>query len=132
MSSVEIASLIGELLSWIGLPLGLLLLIIVFVVHAFDGGWEDTEIVLVETPEGRIARWFAGNEFFERTLHHDEARRIGDATEFPAYTARNSPSTMRLERRRPAMHLLRTLALLFLGIGFLGLVVSTAGLFIEA
>lgn len=129
MAPVEIIAVICELLAWFGLPLGLLLLLVVFVVHAFDGGWERTEIVLVDTPGGRIARWFAGHEFFERMLHHEERHRLGDAEEFDAYTARNSPSTMQLDPRRPAMQLVRFLAYVFLVIGFAGLVGAVVCLF---
>lgn len=53
MNAVDAVGMIAEILSWVGLGVGLPLLTIVLLVKVHDGPWLPHEVVILEEEDGR-------------------------------------------------------------------------------
>ena len=117
MNTVDVLGAIGEVLSWIGLGIGLPALLVALLVKAGDGRWVPVELVLV--PEGsRIrARWYAANNFWERLLTADEALLWRGRETADAFISERHPHRMRSEPRRPLLHAVYVAGLALTAIG---------------
>jgi hypothetical protein len=73
VTPLDSAAGIGELLSWVGLGMGVPLLLIGWGMRHRDGAWLPVSIVVAPGPRGAVARWYTGGDFHERRLRHDEA-----------------------------------------------------------
>ena len=117
MNTVDVLGAIGEVLSWIGLGIGLPALLVALLVKAGDGRW--VPVVLVLVPEGsRIrARWYAANNFWERLLTADEALLWRGRETADAFISERHPHRMRSEPRRPLLHAVYVAGLALTAIG---------------
>ncbi|WP_300266564.1 hypothetical protein [Microbacterium sp.] len=68
MQPIDVLAAVGEVLSWIGLGIGLPLLVLGAMVALAEGRWESTDVAVIERDDVRTARWFAGGDFHERPL----------------------------------------------------------------
>lgn len=120
MQSIDALAVVGEVLSWIGLGIGIPLLVIAGMVALAEGGWERVDIAVIERADEIILRWFAGGDFHERPLKHRE--RVDEGWH-SGYVSVRDPSHARVD---PPMlrRFLTTLGIVFAGLGLIGFVVS--------
>lgn len=73
VNPIDTLAIIGEMLSWVGLGVGLPLLLAGALIRSAREPWEPVEIVVVRSGDSWQARWFAGGDFRERALRRHEA-----------------------------------------------------------
>ncbi|PQZ55022.1 MULTISPECIES: hypothetical protein [unclassified Microbacterium] len=131
MNAVDAVGTIAEVLSWIGLGVGLPLLAIVLLVKVHDDSWLPQEVVVVEDESGRArARWFAAGDFRERPLRADEAHHWHGREDVDAFVSERHPSLMRFEPRRPLLHAFQVLGITLAGVGAAAVALSIVLLFV--
>ncbi|CAN7237157.1 hypothetical protein ACIPJ1_16735 [Microbacterium maritypicum] len=131
MNAVDAVGTIAEVLSWIGLGIGLPLLAIVLLVKLHDGSWVPHEVVIVEDDGGRArARWFAAGDFWERPLRAEESVHWHGREEADAFLSERHPSLMRFEPRRPLLHAFQVLGITLAGVGAASVILSIVLLFL--
>lgn len=116
--------MIGELLSWIGLSLGIPLLLLAFVLKLAVGAAIPIEIVLVDRSGVAIARWFTSGGFHERPLRPWELDRVRGHDAYPAFTSSRNASRMRLDEHHPIVRTAFTLGLVLTIVGAIGFAAS--------
>ncbi|QNA92020.1 MULTISPECIES: hypothetical protein [unclassified Microbacterium] len=131
MNAIDAVGMIAEILSWIGLGIGLPLLAVVLLVKVHDGAWSPQEVVIVEDAGGSArARWFAAGDFRERPLRADEHIHRQGRDEVDAFVSERHPDLMRFEPRRPLLHAFQVLGVTLAGVGAAAVVVSIVLLFV--
>ncbi|MFF1540784.1 hypothetical protein ACFVWL_11955 [Microbacterium sp. NPDC058269] len=131
MNAIDAVGTIAEILSWIGLGVGLPLLVVVFLVKVHDGAWLPHEVVIIEDEDGWArARWFTAGDFWERPLRADESAHWRGREEADAFISARHPSLMRFEPRRPLLHAFQVLGITLAGVGAAAVVLSVVLLFI--
>ena len=128
MQPLDTLALIGEVLSWIGLGIGVPLLIVAALVRLAEGPWRDIEIAVVDRDGSSFARWFAGNDFHERPLRRGESG-FADAGWGQGVVNANNPARVRFGEPPHLPRVARTLGTVFTGVGILGLIGSVLPLF---
>lgn len=132
MNAIDAVGTIAEILSWIGLGVGLPLLVVVFLVKVHDGSWLPHEVVIVGEEGGRArARWFTAGDFWERPLRADESAHWRGREEADAFISARHPSLMRFEPRRPLLHAFQVLGITLAGVGAASVALSIILLFID-
>ncbi|UOQ59493.1 hypothetical protein MUN76_10555 [Leucobacter rhizosphaerae] len=125
MSVVDTLGMVGEILSWIGLGIGLPLWIVALLVRAGDGRWLPVDVVVVPEGDRILARWFAAGETHERPLtareFHGADRSMEPRTGF---VSEKRPSRLRFEARRPVVHECFVIGFTLTIIGVLSLLLS--------
>ena len=125
MSAVDTLGMVGEILSWIGLGIGLPVLLIALLVRAGDGRWLPVDVVIVPEGDRILARWFAAGDVHERPLTAQEYRDAERARNpRPGYVSERRPTRMRFEPRRPVIHECYVIGLTLSIIGVLSLLLS--------
>lgn len=123
---IDTLAAVGEVLSWIGLGLGLPLLVIAAMVAFIEGRWERVDMAVIERDGFAVARWFAGGEFHERPLNaHEHAGgdwHRGFVSARDATHARLHPPVLR--------RFFLTLGAVFTGVGVIGFIVSMIPAFV--
>ncbi|MCS3844170.1 hypothetical protein [Microbacterium sp. AK031] len=126
MQIIDTLAVVGEAMSWIGLGIGIPLLIVAGMVALAEGHWERVDIAVVERDGAAIARWFARGDFHERPLRGSELT----AEEWHSgYVSAKNPENARIH---PPMgrRLLLTLGIIFTIAGIVGFVVSFVPAFV--
>ncbi|QTX03606.1 hypothetical protein [Agromyces archimandritae] len=131
MTALEIASLVVEVISWIALGTGLVILACAGVFRLVDGSWEPVDLVVVDGDGGASARWFAEDEFWDRSLKPAERERVDDAEEHRAFFRRGDAGRMRFERVHPGLKVTGMLGFVLTGVGVLALIASFVLLFLH-
>jgi hypothetical protein len=123
---IDTLAAVGEAMSWIGLGVGIPLLVIAGMVALAEGRWERVDIAIVERDGVPIARWFARGDFHERTLRGSEL--IADDWH-SGYVSTRNPENARVH---PPLgrRLLLTLGVIFTIGGAIGFVVSFVPAFV--
>ena len=111
MNVVDTLGMVGEILSWIGLGIGLPLLLIAMLVRSGDGRWLPVEVVIVTDSE----RILSAQEY-----RGPEAKK----NPRPGFVSEKRPSKMRFEPRRPVIHEFYVIGLTLTIIGALILLLS--------
>ncbi|MGO2682745.1 hypothetical protein [Microbacterium sp.] len=120
MDLIDAFSVVGEVVSWIGLGIGIPLLVIAGMIALAEGRWERVEIAVIERGGETIVRWFAAGDFHERPLAARED--AGDGWHHGFVSVRD-PNHARLNP--PVMRrLFLTLGIVFTALGTIGFVVS--------
>lgn len=122
MTPLDSLALIGEILSWIGLGLGLPLLLAAVVIRAGSGDWEPVEIAVIRTDGVLRARWFAGGDFRERPLRAAESG-IGEGWH-AGYVSSRRPGRVRFVEPPPTARICSLTGGILSGAGVLGFIVS--------
>lgn len=130
MDAPEAVGTIAEILSWVGLGIGLPLLLIVLLVRLHDGAWVPVEVFIVDDAQGIRARWFTAGDFWERPVRphevaHDDAHEALDA-----FVSERDPGLMRFEPRRPVLHAFQVLGITLSAVGAAALVSTIILLFV--
>ncbi|MEW1980873.1 hypothetical protein AB0333_08090 [Citricoccus sp. NPDC079358] len=124
MNGLEGAGVAGDLISWIGLLLGLPVLLVGLLLRAREKGLVPTEVVLVADGGMLWARWFSAGEFQERPLSGTERAHLAGQDVCRGYVSRRDPSGVRFERRTSATSVCLALGYTFVGLGVCGFVLS--------
>ncbi|MCP1428979.1 hypothetical protein J3D45_001477 [Microbacterium foliorum] len=127
MHPIDTLALVAEVLSWIGLGLGLPLLIVAALIRVTEGPWMPIEIAVIDRDGELLARWFAGDDFRERRLRRSEPSTVGWTT---GVVSANDPTRARIGEPPHFRRVVRTLGIVFTGVGALGLIVSLVPLFL--
>jgi hypothetical protein len=124
MNGLEGAGVVGDLLSWIGLCLGLPVLLIGMLRRSRERALVATEVVIVRGPHDPLARWFAGGEFHDRSLHATERAHYAGKDVCTGYVSPRNPWVMGFERHRQSTGACLALGTTFTVIGLGGLTLS--------
>lgn len=120
---VDTLSVVGEVLSWIGLGIGVPLLIVAMLIHLVEGQWVPVEIAVIDRDGRRTARWFAGGDFHERPLRRSEPTATTDGW-LDGFHSSNDPARIRIGEPPHLRRVLRTVGVVFAAVGAVGLMVS--------
>lgn len=120
MNPIDTVAVVGEVVSWIGLGLGIPLLVIAGMVALAEGRWEPVDLAIVERDGQTTLRWFAGGDFRERPLRSRE--HPGDDWH-KGFVSVRDPGHVRLTP--PVMRrFFVTLGVVFASLGAVGFVLS--------
>ena len=125
MEIVDGIGLVGEIIAWVGLIVGLPLLGIGLLTRSVQGPHTRTPIAILDDLDDRpMALWSAGGRTCSRSLTHSEARHLADLPEPFGYVSDRDPERMRVEARSPAERACLTIAIVMLGAAVVGFVAS--------
>lgn len=125
MSFIEIAGLIGDLLSLIGLGLGLPSFFIGALLHAADKKMIPTEVVITgDADASPLLRWYSSGDFYERPMRAIERDYFKEQDYSIGYVKPHHPEIMRMEPQRRSTRVFRVLGTTFVVIGLVGLLAS--------
>lgn len=128
MHPIDTFALVGEVLSWIGLGIGIPALLVAAMIRLAEGPWERVDIAILERDDETIARWFVRGDFHERMLRASEVPEA-DGDWHRGYVRSRDASHMRLGA--PVVgRLLVAVGAVFAGVGVIGFVVSLLPAFI--
>lgn len=130
MDVIEVLGMICEVLSWIGLGLGLPMLLLALLGRTIEGRWVPSEIAILDDPDHPRARWFAASDFWERPLRQSEAVHWEGQSTAPGYVSERHPRTMRFEPHHPALHALHVLGTTLTIVGAAAVALSFVFLFL--
>ncbi|WP_336502468.1 hypothetical protein [Microbacterium paraoxydans] len=123
MHPVDTLAVVGEVLSWIGLGIGVPLLIVAMLIHLVEGQWVPVEIAVIDRGGHPTARWFAGGDFHERPLRRGEPTTTDDGW-IDGFSSSNDPTRVRIGEPPHLRRVLRTVGVVFAAVGAVGLIVS--------
>lgn len=129
MQLLDTLAIVGEVLSWIGLGVGLPLLAVAVMIRLVEGDWLPVEVAVVERDGQFIVRWFAGGDFHERMLRRTESSTSDDGWA-DGFVSANDPSRVRVGEPPHLRRVLRTVGIVFVAVGILGLIISLLPLFV--
>ncbi|MCK2032777.1 hypothetical protein [Microbacterium sp. KSW4-4] len=123
MHLVDTLALVGEVLSWIGLGVGIPFLIVALLIRLVEGQWVPVEVAVIDRDGRLTARWFAGGDFHERPLRRGEptAATVGW---LDGFHSSNDPARIRIGEPPHLRRVLRTVGIVFAAVGAVGLIVS--------
>lgn len=129
MNLLEVAGLIGDLLSLVGLGLGLPLFLIGAVMHSTDKKMIATEVVATNDVHTPQVRWYAAGDFYERAMQPQEQDYFEDQEYCVGFIKPRHPEIMRLEPQRQITKICRVMGTTFVAIGLIGFIASLLPLF---
>ncbi|AXH36556.1 DUF3592 domain-containing protein [Humibacter sp. BT305] len=123
---VASVSLIVEAFSWIGVALGIVLLVIGLLRGAFFRGWRRTDGVVVVDESGRRAyRWLGDDAvLYEAPADDDDTQVLDPGDGITVYVSPRDPSVGRIDDPRHEGRALRISGSILLGLGVISSVVS--------
>jgi hypothetical protein len=124
MNAVEAVAMVGELFSWLGLAVGVPMLLLGMLLRSTEKAFVPTPIVVVDRDGAPVARWFNGEHLHERALRGDERSLLAGRARGTAFVHRHHPGRMRLDKSSPATGIVLLVAGILLGTGALGSAVS--------
>ena len=131
MDASEVASVVAEVIGWIGLAGGLGCLLLAFLIRLADGRWLRTDAVVVDQEHGSTIRWFAEGGFHQRRLSDDERAHVRHPDDEPAYFKQREPDRLRLHEPPPGRRIIRNVGIILLVIaaiaGLVGLLLMFVG-----
>lgn len=129
MQALDTFSLVGEVLSWFGLGLGIPALLLAAFVRLLDGRWEEIEVAVIERDGFSVARWFAQADFHERPLRRSETA-YAEPGWHAGFVSSNDPQRARLGEPPHLGRVLLTLGIVFCSVGVVGLILSFLPVFV--
>lgn len=125
MEIIDSIGVVGEVIGWVGLIVGLPLLLIALLTRSVQGRHTRIRITVLEDLEDRpMALWSAGGRTCTRALTPSEARHLADTAEPFGYVSDRDPERLRLEARSPFERACMTISLVMLGAAVLGFAAS--------
>ncbi|MFS0894702.1 hypothetical protein [Microbacterium sp. 179-I 3D3 NHS] len=125
MEIVESIGAVGEVIGWVGLLVGIPLLVIGLLVRAAQGPHTRTAVAVIDDLDDRpMALWSAGGRTCTRPLTAAEARHLAERPDPFAYVSDRDPERMRVEARSASERACTTIALVMLGAALLGFAAS--------
>ncbi|KQM57113.1 DUF3592 domain-containing protein [Agreia sp. Leaf210] len=133
---LDAASLVVELLSWIGLCLGIPLLIAGYVRRLAFSGWTETMAVIVarrpvpdaprgDTDDTHVFRWLGDDgHLYELPADTEETAHLVEGDDVTVFVNPRRPEQARTDPAHREGHLLRLLGYIFAGVGVVSVVLS--------
>ncbi|MHA7154817.1 hypothetical protein [Arthrobacter sp. TMN-50] len=122
---------ITEVLTWVGLVPGILLILTAWIIRTSQLGWTATHAVVFVTGEGIGYRWHDQDyEIREALFSFRDGKELVPGTEFTIYYNRRDPALYSLTEPVPPAHALRVLGWILAGIGALAAVVGFVLIFV--
>jgi hypothetical protein len=133
---LDAASLVLELLSWIGLIIGIPLLIAGYLRRLAFSGWTETMAVIVArqpVPDARgdrseqttIFRWLGDDgHLYELPADTEETAHLSEGDDVMVFVNPRRPEQARTDPAHREGHVLRLLGYVFLGVGVLSVILS--------
>ncbi|HET6300134.1 hypothetical protein [Microbacterium sp.] len=118
-----------EIFAWVGIGGGLVLALLALMLRIADGTWVPVHVVIDDSANGRVARWFDDGGVGEAVLTPHLVRELGDKDEADLYARRGSRDRVRLVRTAPGVRFTALIALALGGLGIIALVASWVLLF---
>lgn len=131
-SVLDLVGAIAELLTWVGISLGLLLLLASLVTRAISGRWIETDAILVDGVDETSVRWMSADGLHLQPLTNAERSDLAASDGLRIFYQKRDPDRMRLEAMGHGERVLRLLGLLLFGLGMLAFIVSMALIFVPA
>lgn len=134
-SAADIVSLVLELVTWITLVPGVVLVIIGYVRRWIAGGYEKTWGVIIASPAGTTHPWFRWMDAYRELQsapvppHADEAREVGD--EVTVYVDRRNPERARLDDPATDGRPLRVIGWILVAVGLAAAIIQLVAAFLE-
>ncbi|KJQ52594.1 hypothetical protein [Microbacterium sp. SA39] len=130
MEIVDGVAAVGEVIGWVGLIVGIPLLLIGLLVRALESSRVRVEITVLEDLEDRpIAVWSTADRTCTRPLSPGEARHLAEMPEPVGYVSVNDAEDMRLEARSPFERACTTISIVMLSAAALGFATSLLPIF---
>ena len=129
MNFLEIVGIIGDLLSLIGLGLGLPLFLVGALLYSTDKKLVATEVVTTNDGFALLVRWYAAGDIYERPIRPDEHDYFKDRDYGVGFVKPRRPGIMRLEPQRQITRVCRVMGRTFVVIGLVGFLASLIPLF---
>lgn len=135
-TGLDAASLVLELLSWIGLIIGIPLLIAGYVRRLAFSGWTETMAVIVarhpvpdapgdDAEDAHVFRWLGEDgHLYELPADTEETAHLVEGDDIMVFVNPRRPEQARTDPAHREGHLLRLLGYIFLGVGVLSVVLS--------
>ncbi len=128
----ETVDALTEIFTWVGIGGGILLALVALIMHLADGTWVPTRAVLVESPTGRLVRWFDDDGGVgEAHLTHEQEHHLGDVELADVYVRMGSHDRARLTKGSPAVRAVALLSAGLLMVGLVAMVISLVMLFVR-
>lgn len=124
--------MIAEVFTWVGIALGLVLLVASLITRAVSGRWIETDAILVDEPPEASVRWMSEDGLHLHPLSSAERHDLATLDPLRIYYQQRDPDRMRLEASGAGEKVLRMLGLLLCGLGVLASAVSIALIFVPA
>lgn len=125
---IDAFALVGDVMSWIGLGIGLPLILTAMLIRQVQGEWVPIEIAVIERNGSPTARWFAGGDFHERPLRRHESAMTDDGWA-DGFVQTIDPSRVRVGDPPDPRRVLRMVGIAFASVGAIGLIVSLLPMF---
>lgn len=135
MTTSDALALVLELLTWVGLVPGIVLLVAGYLRKAFAGRFQETWGVIVQSPAGTDHLWFRWMDLNRElqsapvSLDADESLEIGD--EVKVYFDPRNPENGRLDHPSADGRVMRIVGWLLVGIGAGAAIVQLVTLLVE-
>lgn len=125
MDVVDGIAMVGEIICWVGLILGVPLLLFSFLVKTVQGPTVRTRLTVLDDLEDRpVALWSAEGRTCSRRLSPAEAVDLAGAEVPVGYVSVREPDRMRLEARSALERACSTISLVMLCAAALGFAAS--------
>jgi len=133
---LDAASLVLEVLSWVGLIIGVPLLIGGYVRRLAFSGWTETMAVIVsrqpipdapgdDSSAAHVFRWLGDDgHLYELPADTEETAHLEEGDDVTVFVNPRRPDQARTDPAHREGHLLRLLGFIFLGVGVLSVVLS--------
>ena len=128
----EAVDALTEIFTWVGIGVGVVLALVALIMHLADGTWVQTRAVVVDSPTGRLVRWFDDDGGVgEAHLTHEQEHHLGDVDMADVYVRVGSSDRARLTKGSPAVRAIALLSAGLLALGIVAMVVSLVMLFVR-
>lgn len=116
---------IAELFTWLGLLMGVLVLLVALVVRLVEGHWLTADADTAEIDGDLQLTWIADDgEVYRRFLEPDERETVGAAPRVTVHYRKGRPLRAHLDKRTHASRVLLLLGTILTGVGVIALVVQ--------
>lgn len=114
---------IAELFTWLGLLLGLLVLLAGVIVRLFEGSWSTAEADVAEIDGDVQLAWLGEDgQVYRRFLDPDERHAIGSADRVTVHYRRDRPLQAHLDKRTHGSRVLVLLGIILTAVGIVAAV----------
>jgi len=118
-----------EIFAWVGLVGGLVLALLALTLRIADGTWVPVHVVIDDSPNGRVARWFDDEGVGEAVLTPHLVHELEGEDAADLYARRGSRDRVRLIATAPGVRFTTWIALALGAFGIIALVTSWVLLF---
>ncbi len=131
MDTLALTSLISEVLSIVGLVLGVTLYLAGMFVRGIQGGWIHADGVIAASGTGTVIRWFdRDGEVHECPATTQETRELPAGEDVPVWFNSRTPSRCHTHAPEAAGRALRLTGLILLGTAVAAAVVGLVLMFV--